>query len=203
MSSQVIQERLVGSRVCPVDAAGEQVDDRLDVFEPARKVGSQRLDGRVGRDRKKRMPARVRGQAPDQPGRVLGRTGLRPDVLRFAHATEHSRQDWEQTLAVNLSGPWFLMQAALRGGDRQELHERIRRLSFAAQEAVEAGGENPLVDSIAADPAFRISREEALSWLDPRAFTGRSAEQVDELLTEVVEPALEGAATAAVESPRV
>ncbi len=34
-------------------------------------------------------------------------------VLRFAHATEHTRADWDQTLAVNLSGPWFLMQAAL------------------------------------------------------------------------------------------
>ena len=97
----------------------------------------------------------------------------------------------------------FLMEAVKRGGDRQVLHETIRRYSLEAQAAVEAGEPNPLVQRIADDPDFRISRDEATSWLDPDAFTGRSAQQVEEFLDEVVEPMLEGAEAAEVQGPRV
>lgn len=97
----------------------------------------------------------------------------------------------------------ILMQAVLRGGDRQELHERIRQLSLAAQERLAAGGDNPLVDSIVADPDFRLDREEVESWLDPRAFTGRAAEQVEEFLAEVAVPALGTATAMTAEAPRV
>ncbi|HEY8020696.1 MAG TPA: adenylosuccinate lyase [Thermoanaerobaculia bacterium] len=97
----------------------------------------------------------------------------------------------------------LLMEAALRGGDRQELHERIRRYSLEAQAAVEGGGDNPLVGRIVADPDFRLSRAEVEPWLDPRAFTGRSAAQVEEFLAEVAEPALAEVAAAAVEAPRI
>jgi len=98
----------------------------------------------------------------------------------------------------------LLMEAALRGGDRQHLHERIRGYSLDAQSTLESkGGENPLIDLIVGDPDFRLTREEVEPWLDPVAFTGRSAEQVDDFLDEVVAPALEGAETAAVSAPRV
>ncbi len=97
----------------------------------------------------------------------------------------------------------MLMEAALRGGDRQELHERIRRYSLEAQARVAAGGDNPLIDSIVGDDAFRLGREEVEGWLDPVAFTGRSAAQVEEFLTQVAEPALAGMEVAAVEGPRV
>ncbi|MEO6191683.1 MAG: adenylosuccinate lyase [Thermoanaerobaculia bacterium] len=98
----------------------------------------------------------------------------------------------------------LLMEAALRGGDRQELHERIRGYSFDAQSTLEAkGGENPLIDLIVSDPDFRLTRQEVEPWLDPVAFTGRSAEQVDEFLNEVVTPALEGTEAAAIAAPRV
>ena len=97
----------------------------------------------------------------------------------------------------------LLMQAVLRGGDRQELHERIRTLSFAAQSAVAEGRPNPLLATIAADSSFRLSAEEIDSWVDPAAFTGRSAEQVDEFLSGVVEPALAGLESAENEAPRV
>jgi adenylosuccinate lyase len=97
----------------------------------------------------------------------------------------------------------FLMEAALRGGDRQELHERLRRYSLEAQREVETGGENPLVERIAADPEFRLSREEVERWLDPVLFTGRSVQQVDEFLGEVVDPLLAEATLAAVEAPRI
>jgi adenylosuccinate lyase len=97
----------------------------------------------------------------------------------------------------------ILMKGVLAGGDRQALHERLRRHSLAAYQAVAAGGDNPLLDRIAADPAFGLSRDEIEAAIEPRAFTGRSAEQVDELLAERVEPLLARAETAEVEAPRV
>jgi adenylosuccinate lyase len=97
----------------------------------------------------------------------------------------------------------LLMEAALRGGDRQILHEKIRVLSFAAQTAVEEGGENPLVASIVADPEFHLTPAEVEPWLDPVGFTGRSAAQVEEFLTEVVEPALAGVTATEIAAPRV
>ncbi len=97
----------------------------------------------------------------------------------------------------------LLMEATRRGGDRQELHERLRRYSLAALERVEAGGDNPLIDSVVADRKFRLERAEVEAWLDPVKFTGRSEAQVRDLLREVVEPALAGADTAEVEAPRV
>jgi adenylosuccinate lyase len=53
------------------------------------------------------------------------------------------------------------------------------------------------------DPEFRLTHQEVEPWLDPVAFTGRSAEQVDEFLDEVVAPALEGAEAASIAAPRV
>jgi adenylosuccinate lyase len=97
----------------------------------------------------------------------------------------------------------LLMEAALRGGDRQELHERLRGYSLAAQGEIERGGENRLIERIVADPDFRLTRAEVDPWLDPRAFTGRSAAQVDEFLAEVAAPALAGIEVATVEAPRI
>jgi adenylosuccinate lyase len=98
----------------------------------------------------------------------------------------------------------LLMEAVLRGGDRQELHERIRGYSLRAQSTLETkGGENPLIDLIVGDADFRLTRQEVDPWLDPAAFTGRSAAQVDEFLEEVAAPALEGLETAATTAPRV
>ena len=98
----------------------------------------------------------------------------------------------------------LLMEAALRGGDRQLLHERIRGYSFEAQSTLESkGGDNPLIDLIVSDPDFRLTRSEVEPWLDPVAFTGRSAGQVDEFLDEVVAPALEGVEAAAIAAPRI
>ncbi len=97
----------------------------------------------------------------------------------------------------------LLMKAALAGGDRQEIHERIRRHSLEAHREVAAGGDNPLLERLAADPDFPLERDAIEATLDARTFTGRSAEQVDEFLAERVEPALERVEAAAVEAPRV
>ena len=85
----------------------------------------------------------------------------------------------------------IIMQAVKKGGDRQELHEHIRQHSMAAGRIVkEEGGENDLVDRIAADPIFGITKEEILATLQPEHFTGRAPEQVTEFIEECVKPVL-------------
>ena len=78
-----------------------------------------------------------------------------------------------------------------KGGDRQELHEAIRRHSVAAAAVVkEEGGENDLLSRILADPVFKLSKEELDDIVDVRQFVGRAPEQTEEFLCEVVRPLL-------------
>ncbi|MGH7464552.1 MAG: adenylosuccinate lyase, partial [Longimicrobiales bacterium] len=86
----------------------------------------------------------------------------------------------------------ILMHAVRRGGDRQDLHERIRRHSVAAAERVKDHGEqNDLIERIIGDGEFGMSRDEITGMLDPARFTGRAAEQVDMFLENEVAPVLE------------
>ena len=85
----------------------------------------------------------------------------------------------------------IMMDAVKKGGNRQELHEKLRVHSQAAARVVkEEGGKNDLIDRICADPAFMITREEVEAILRPEQFTGRSCEQVDEYLHDVIRPLL-------------
>ena len=86
----------------------------------------------------------------------------------------------------------ILMEAVKRGKDRQELHERIRIHSMAAGRRVkEEGLDNDLIDRIAADEAFDMTKEEILSILDAKNFIGRAPGQVDDFINEVVKPILD------------
>ena len=86
----------------------------------------------------------------------------------------------------------IMMDAVKRGGNRQELHERIREHSMAAGAVVKKEGkENDLVDRIAADPAFGMTKEEIEVLLEPKNFVGRAPEQTEEFLDEVVQPILD------------
>ena len=85
----------------------------------------------------------------------------------------------------------ILMDAVKAGGDRQELHERIRELSMEAGKTVkEEGKPNDLLDRIAADPAFNISKEALQKVMKPENYIGRSAEQTLEFLDGVIKPVL-------------
>ncbi len=85
----------------------------------------------------------------------------------------------------------ILMAAVKRGGDRQELHEKVRVHSMEAARVVkEEGGTNDLITRIANDPAFDMSLEELNSVLSPENYIGRSREQVIEFLEEQVKPVL-------------
>lgn len=85
----------------------------------------------------------------------------------------------------------IMMDAVKAGGDRQELHERIRELSMEAGKVVkEEGKPNDLLDRIAADPAFKISKEALQKVMKPENYVGRSCEQTTEFLDGVIKPIL-------------
>ena len=86
----------------------------------------------------------------------------------------------------------IMMDAVKAGGDRQELHEKIRTLSMEAGRNVkEKGLDNNLLELIAADPSFNLTIDELKKTMDPSKYTGRSKEQVEEFLSEVINPILE------------
>ena len=86
----------------------------------------------------------------------------------------------------------IMMDAVKRGGDRQELHEKIRTLSMEAGRNVkERGLDNNLLELIAAEPSFNITLEELKKQMEPSKYTGRSKEQVEDFLKEVIRPILE------------
>ena len=90
-----------------------------------------------------------------------------------------------------------IMDAAARGGDRQELHEHIRVRSMEAGAQVKQKGlANDLCERIVNDPIFGITKEELESKLDPANYTGRSVQQVEEFLAECVAPVLKNAESA-------
>ena len=85
----------------------------------------------------------------------------------------------------------LIVRAVRSGGNRQEVHERIRQHSIASARALKGGAErNDLLDRIAADTAFGVSRDELEGAMDAKRFVGRAPEQVDEFLAEIVEPLL-------------
>ena len=86
----------------------------------------------------------------------------------------------------------IMMKAVKKGGDRQELHERLREHAVAAAAVVKQEGKsNDMIARVEADPAFGLTREEIEAELSPEAFTGRSAEQVTEFLHDVIQPVLD------------
>ena len=85
-----------------------------------------------------------------------------------------------------------LMKAVLNGGDRQELHEKIRIYSMeSAKEVKEYGRPNDLVDRIANDPSFGFTKDQILEILNPDHLCGRAPQQVEEFVEEIVDPILE------------
>ncbi len=85
----------------------------------------------------------------------------------------------------------IMMDAAKRGANRQELHERIRIHSMAAAKVVkEEGGENDLLSRIAADPIFGVTLEELSEIVQPEKYVGRAPRQTEEFLSQVIKPLL-------------
>ena len=86
----------------------------------------------------------------------------------------------------------IIMEAVKKGGDRQELHEKLRVISMkAGKEVKEDGKENNLIDYISDDSSFGLSKEELINQLDPKKFIGRSEHQVEKFLSNQIYPLLE------------
>ena len=86
----------------------------------------------------------------------------------------------------------IMMDAAKAGGDRQELHEKIRQLSMEAGKTVkEEGKDNNLLELIAADPSFHLSLEDLQASMQPERYVGRAPKQTEDYINEVVKPILE------------
>ena len=86
----------------------------------------------------------------------------------------------------------IMMSAVKRGGNRQDLHERIREHSITAGKRVkEEGLDNNMVDLIAADPMFGLTKEEILAEMDPKAYIGRAPQQVEDFIKNDVMPRIE------------
>ncbi len=86
----------------------------------------------------------------------------------------------------------IMMDAVKAGGDRQELHERIRELSMEAGKTVKVEGkDNNLLELIAADPAFNLTLEELQKTMDPKKYVGRAKEQTESFIAKVVTPVLD------------
>ena len=119
-------------------------------------------------------------------------------ILRIAHNVAAGLNVYP-TMAMNrlqqhlpmLAAEPVLMAATQRGGDRQELHEVIRRHAMAATERVRAGEASDIVDRLANDSTIGIERAELERIIDPSSMVGRAASQVDRFIADVVDPLLE------------
>lgn len=89
-----------------------------------------------------------------------------------------------------LASEAILMEAVKRGGDRQTLHQRLRRHSMAVVEQMRKGGANTLLEKLREDPAFASIRDELEHLADPARLAGRAPQQVEDFITEVVDPVL-------------
>ena len=86
----------------------------------------------------------------------------------------------------------IMMDATKAGGDRQELHEKIRQYSMEAGAVVKKEGKpNDLLQRIAADPAFGRTLEELESLMEPSLYVGRAPQQTEEYISEVIQPILD------------
>jgi adenylosuccinate lyase len=122
-------------------------------------------------------------------------------ILRVQHNVADGLQVFPAMVAKNLdeelpfmASEAILMEAAKRGGDRQEIHERLRLHSRESTTAIlERGEPSPFLDLVAADPEVPLDRAELDALMDPARFIGRAPEQVAEYLDAVVRPLLAAA----------
>ena len=157
-----------------------------DCLNPALTAGAQGLRAHAGRFRQQ---AHCHGRGLPGGGRHSGHYAER--VRRPCGVPEGDSRAVMAELPF-MATENILMDAVKRGGDRQELHEKLRVYSQRAARAVkEEGAENPLLEYICADGAFGTSRQELEALLDPARFTGRAAGQTQAFVQGTIRPLLQ------------
>jgi hypothetical protein len=128
-------------------------------------------------------------------------------ITGFSPTTSHIEPSWAAALSLDeacdlglsflqaelpfMATETILMETVRRGGDRQELHEVIRRCSMEAASRVKLEGcDNDLLERLAAEPAFQSVKDDLDSLCDPSRFVGRAPEQVEEYLAAEIDPLL-------------
>ena len=159
----------------------------IDALNPAITSATQWFERTLDDSANKRIvyPGRISGNRRN-PGSVPERgrrSGCVPEGYR--ESTDAAELPFMATENI-------MMDAVKAGGNRQELHERIRELSMEAGRNVKVEGkENNLLELIAADPAFNMTLEDLQKTMDPAKYVGCSREQVDAFLKNVIRPVLE------------
>ena len=159
----------------------------VDVLNPAMTAGTQWFERTLDDSANKRIAMAEGFLAADAILNILLNVSRRSGGLPQGHRVARVMAELPFMASENI-----MMKAVKKGGDRQELHERLREHAVAAAAVVKQEGKpNDMIARVEADPAFGLSREEIEAELSPEAFTGRSAEQVTEFLRDVIQPVLD------------
>ncbi|NCB32881.1 MAG: adenylosuccinate lyase [Erysipelotrichia bacterium] len=157
----------------------------IDVLNPAMTAGTQWFERTLDDSANKRISMAEGFLAADAILNILLNVS---DGLVVYPKVIHSRVMAELPFMASEN---IMMKAVKKGGDRQELHERLREHAIAAAAEVKQEGKpNDMIARIENDPLFGLSREEIEGELNPEDFTGRSSEQVEDFLNEVINPLL-------------
>jgi adenylosuccinate lyase len=158
----------------------------VDVLNPAMTAGTQWFERTLDDSANKRIAMAEGFLAADAILNILLNVS---DGLVVYPKVIHSRVMAELPFMASEN---IMMKAVKKGGDRQELHERLREHAIAAAAVVKQEGKpNDMIARIENDPAFGLTREEIESELKPEDFTGRAPQQVEEFLSEVIKPILD------------
>ena len=158
----------------------------IDVLNPAMTAGTQWLERTLDDSANKRIAMAEGFLAADAILNILLNVS---DGLVVYPKVVRSRVMAELPFMASEN---IMMKAVKKGGDRQELHERLREHAVAAAAVVKQEGlPNDMIARVEADPAFGLTREEIEAELAPEAFTGRAPEQVEEFLRGVIQPVLD------------
>ena len=157
----------------------------VDVLNPAMTAGTQWFERTLDDSANKRIAMAEGFLAADAILNILLNVS---DGLVVYPRVIHSRLMAELPFMASEN---IMMKAVKKGGDRQELHERLREHAIAAAAVVKQEGKpNDMIARIESDPAFGLSREEIESELKPEDFTGRASQQVEDYLSEAINPLL-------------
>ena len=194
--ADIDQEKCVSCGMCLVNCPFGAISDKAQIFQTIQAIKSDvpvyaaiapAVEGQFGPGL---TPGRIRSAFQALGFTDVIEVAIGADLCTIEEAGDFMKEVPEKLPFMATEN--ILMESVKRGGDRQELHEALRVHSHAAAARVKLeGGQNDLLDRIAADPLFPLSREELEEMLDPRAFIGCCPSQVTRFLKDTVQPVVD------------